>query len=95
MGANGPLREQKLLRPQLLNRVPQLGRFLELKALGGFAHVAFQFADVGIQFFLRLEFGHALGLAAGQVGVVGPMMPASDISSGRTMDSGVIPLSSL
>ena len=37
----GFLREQELLRPQLLNRIPQLRRLLKLKSLGGLAHIAF------------------------------------------------------
>ena len=59
------LREQKLFRPQLLDRIPQLRRFLELETLGGFAHVAFEFHNVAVQFFLLFEFRHAFGFAAG------------------------------
>ena len=32
--------EQKLLSPQLFDRIPQFGRLLEFKTLGRFAHVA-------------------------------------------------------
>ncbi len=42
------LREQKLLRPQLLNRISQLRRLLELEPFRGFAHVAFEFDDIRI-----------------------------------------------
>ncbi len=42
------LREQELLRPQFLNRIPQLRRFLELKPLRRFAHVAFELGDIRI-----------------------------------------------
>src|SRR5580704_11371812 len=65
------LREQKLLRPQLLDRIPEFGSFLELEAFGGFAHVAFEFADVSVQFGLGLELGNAFGFSGGKVGVVG------------------------
>ena len=34
------LREQKLLSPQLLDRIPQLSRLLKLKPLGSFSHIA-------------------------------------------------------
>jgi len=48
----GLLCEQKFLRPQLLDRVPQLRCLLELKPLGRLAHVAFKLHDVAIQLFL-------------------------------------------
>lgn len=53
------LREQELLGAQFLDRIAQLCRLLELKALGCFAHVAFQLRNVGVHFFLGPEFGHA------------------------------------
>src|SRR5438045_866024 len=64
-------REQKLFRLQLPDRVPELGGFFELEALGLLAHVGFQLHDVGVEFFLRLEFGNAVGSDLSQVGVIG------------------------
>src|SRR5580765_6810998 len=64
------LREQELLRSQLLDGIPELRRFFELEALRRLAHVTFQFPDVSVDFFLRLELWHALGLASGQVGII-------------------------
>src|SRR5580658_7519982 len=62
------LREQKLLSPQLLNRIPQLRSFFKLKPLRRFAHVALKLDDISIQLRLRLELRDALSLAASQVG---------------------------
>ena len=65
------LREKEFLGLQFFDRVAQFRCFFEFEALGGFAHVAFQFGDVGVHFFLGLEFGHALGFGGGEVGVIG------------------------
>ena len=69
--ARNPLREQKLLRPQLLNRISQLRRLFKLKLLRGFAHITFQFFNVGIHLLLRGELGDAFAFAGGQVRVIG------------------------
>src|SRR5580658_5528100 len=53
------LREQKLLRPQLLNRIPQLRRLLKLKPFRRLAHVAFELADIRVDLFLRLKLRQA------------------------------------
>ena len=56
------LREQELLRPQLLDHVAQLSGFLELEALGRLAHVGLELGDISIQFFLRFELDHAFAI---------------------------------
>src|SRR5713101_8371811 len=47
--------EQKLFRAQIFDRIAQLGCFFKLEALGGLAHVALKFGDVGVQLFLRFK----------------------------------------
>ena len=79
--------EEKFLCLQLLDAIAQLRGLFELKFLGGFAHVRFQFSDVGVQFLLIGEFRHVSSLL-GEVGVVGLQNPASDMSMGRRIDCG-------
>ena len=55
------LRDENLFRLQLANRIAQLRRRFELEAFGGFAHVGFEFGDVGVEFVLGLELGDAVG----------------------------------
>src|SRR6266567_2920150 len=57
----GYLCEQELLHFQLADHVAQFCGNFEVKTLRGFAHVAFQFCDVGVKFLLRLEFRQAAG----------------------------------
>jgi hypothetical protein len=48
------------------------GRLLELKLLGGLAHIGFEFGDVGVQLGLRREFeSFGVGGFVGEIGVLG------------------------
>ena len=59
------LREQKLLRPQLLNPVSQLSRFFKLKLLRRLAHFDFELGDELIQLLLIFEVREPIGFCAG------------------------------
>src|SRR5437588_8525367 len=65
------LGKQKFFGPQVLDRVPQLGRFLKLKSLGRLAHVAFQLHNVSVQIFLRLELRNSVRFDRRQVRIIG------------------------
>jgi hypothetical protein len=53
------LREQELLSPQFLNRIPEFRSLLEFKSLSGFPHIAFEFGNVFVERCLGLEFRDA------------------------------------
>ena len=66
--------EKEFFGAEFLYCVAQFGGFSNFEFFGGFAHVGFQFADVGVWFLLGGEVGHAFG-SIGEVGVVGAEDP--------------------
>ena len=55
------LAEQEFFGAEFFDGVAEFGGFFEFEFLGGFAHVGFQFADVGVQLLLGGGFGMFLG----------------------------------
>ena len=64
------LAKEEFFGAEFFYGVAEFGGFFEFEFFGGFAHVGFQFADVGVEFLLGGEVGHAFGFV-GEVGVVG------------------------